>query len=89
MKVYVITECRFDESGQLKIIPFVRMASRAFDKAYGWFKATYEAQISLNKLLDEGGGDLYTMDGAWFSYSSNYGGVYEETIVSFNAIETR
>ena len=78
-----------DASGQLKILPYVRAASRSFDTAYGWFEATRETQITLNKLLDEGSGSRTSHDGDWFSFSSNYGGVYEETIVTFGTIETR
>ena len=89
MKIYVVTECRLDASGQLSVLPYVRCASRSFDTAYGWFEATREAQITLNKLLDEGGGSISSHDGEWFSFSSNYGGVYEETIVTFGTLETR
>lgn len=94
MKVYVITECRLDASGNIKMLPYVRMVSRSFEKAYGWFSATRDSEIDLNQLLDLGSayGDnvaRYTHDGEWFSFKTNYGGVYEETIVTFNEVETR
>ena len=93
MKVYVITECRFDASGQLSMMPYVRLVSRSFEKAYGYFSATRDSEIDLNQLLDEGSryGEQvarYTHDGEWFSFKTNYGGRYEETIVTFNEEET-
>lgn len=89
MTVYVITECRMDASGQLSVVPYVRMASRDREKALGWFQATRESHAFSGNLLDEGNGYGNSVDGEWFSFKSNYGGVYEETVVSFNIEETR
>ena len=91
MTVYIITEARFDDSGRMSMLPYVRMVSRSKEKAYGWFTATRDSHSEFNNLLDEGSryNNRYTHDGEWFLFSSNYGGVYEETVVTFNEIETR